>query len=390
MAGGQYCRVETGQPVFFIDVTGAESRNAERTGFDRGLHPERQWHGGILEASGWHDLRAARGCWQVCTWAGRDTTPEAIGRSSTGWCPGSRGSFPASACPIGPSKLRWLSKAVGYRRAERIAVSTGMSGGGCGDRCTTGLRSPEERPHRQWTGARESASENRGPQCGDQRSRNATRRGEGVKAVQVPYCYHPDAVGGTEIYVETLARELSARGLDVTIAAPGDATASYPHRGLWWVHRFAVSRKPENVVELYGEGDSLSHREFASILDELKPDVVHLHAFTRAVSARGEGNQAAGNPGCLHVPHPYGVVPTGHADEVGTRALRRGGSSGTLQSVYVAWSRGQPNDQHDCGRPAAGRRSPHRRGAALRSSLEWPAHVAPHDPAARGVPGVDG
>ena len=106
-----------------------------------------------------------------------------------------------------------------------------------------------------------------------------------MKAVQVPYCYHPDAVGGTEIYVETLARELSARGLDVTIAAPGDATASYPHRGLW-VHRFAVSRKPENVVELYGEGDSLSHREFASILDELKPDVVHLHAFTRAVSLR--------------------------------------------------------------------------------------------------------
>jgi hypothetical protein len=41
-----------------------------------------------------------------------------------------------------------------------------------------------------------------------------------------------------------------------------------------------------NLRELYGEGDQTAAREFAKILDEERPDVGHLHAFTRGVSLR--------------------------------------------------------------------------------------------------------
>ena len=56
-----------------------------------------------------------------------------------------------------------------------------------------------------------------------------------MKVVQIPFCFYPDPVGGTEIY---------------------------------------------------GEGNFEAAQGFARILDEEKPDLVHLHAFTRGVSLR--------------------------------------------------------------------------------------------------------
>ena len=44
-----------------------------------------------------------------------------------------------------------------------------------------------------------------------------------MKIVQVPFCYYPDAVGGTEIYVEALAKGLRDLNEEVVIAAPGAA-----------------------------------------------------------------------------------------------------------------------------------------------------------------------
>jgi glycosyltransferase involved in cell wall biosynthesis len=74
-------------------------------------------------------------------------------------------------------------------------------------------------------------------------------------------------------------------GASVVIAAPGQKTSSYEHIGLA-VRRFAVSAEVSDIRELYGEGDPPAAQEFARILDEERPDVVHLHAFTRGVSLR--------------------------------------------------------------------------------------------------------
>jgi glycosyltransferase involved in cell wall biosynthesis len=106
---------------------------------------------------------------------------------------------------------------------------------------------------------------------------------EGVSVLHVPFCYYPDAVGGTEVYVASLARVQRERGYDVAIAAPDAENRSYFHDGLP-VYRFATAPKMD-LRQLYGEGDPTAAANFEQILDRVRPDVLHLHAFTSAVSA---------------------------------------------------------------------------------------------------------
>jgi glycosyltransferase involved in cell wall biosynthesis len=106
-----------------------------------------------------------------------------------------------------------------------------------------------------------------------------------MKIIQIPFCFYPDSVGGTEVYVDALSRHLQEQGVNVLIAAPGSESQSYFHNKLP-VRRFAVSGAVANLRELYDEGDKLAAREFSSILDEEKPDLVHLHAFTSGASLR--------------------------------------------------------------------------------------------------------
>jgi glycosyltransferase involved in cell wall biosynthesis len=105
-----------------------------------------------------------------------------------------------------------------------------------------------------------------------------------VKVIHVPFCFRPDPAGGTEVYVEALAREQQRRGLDVLVAAPARETSSHLDAGLR-VHRFGVSAT-NNLSSLYGHGDDHAQHEFSCIIQHEQPDVVHLHAFTSAVSAR--------------------------------------------------------------------------------------------------------
>src|SRR5207248_1860141 len=52
------------------------------------------------------------------------------------------------------------------------------------------------------------------------------------------------------------------------------------------VRRFAVKKQLKDVSELYGEGDAGAAEQFGRILDEERPDIVHLHALTRGASLR--------------------------------------------------------------------------------------------------------
>jgi glycosyltransferase involved in cell wall biosynthesis len=107
---------------------------------------------------------------------------------------------------------------------------------------------------------------------------------KGMKVLQVPFCFHPDPVGGTEVYVAALARQLEASGVTALIAAPGKPTR-YVHEGLR-VWRFPVGPGTGDPRDVYDEGDPESARAFGAILDAEGPDVVHLHALTRGVSLR--------------------------------------------------------------------------------------------------------
>src|SRR5205809_5104003 len=103
-----------------------------------------------------------------------------------------------------------------------------------------------------------------------------------MKTIQVPFCFHPDPSGGTEVYVVALARNLQERDVQVVVATPGECDAAYVHDGLR-VRRFAVAQTASGLRDLYGEGDGRAAQTFGCILDDERPDVVHLHAFTRGV-----------------------------------------------------------------------------------------------------------
>ena len=106
-----------------------------------------------------------------------------------------------------------------------------------------------------------------------------------MKIIHLPYCFYPDAVGGTEAYVEQLCRGLDAHGVVSIIAAPASIPAKYKHEGRS-VHRFRVVQEAKDLRELYGNGDLEAAQQFANILDEEQPDLVHMHAFTRGTSLR--------------------------------------------------------------------------------------------------------
>ncbi len=106
-----------------------------------------------------------------------------------------------------------------------------------------------------------------------------------MKVIHIPFCFYPDPVGGTEVYVESLARRLQKRGVQTIVCAPAQQDASYGHEGLP-VRRFSVSKTIADLSDLYAEGDPQAAFAFSHILEEERPHVVHLHAFTYGVSLR--------------------------------------------------------------------------------------------------------
>ena len=105
-----------------------------------------------------------------------------------------------------------------------------------------------------------------------------------VKVLQVPFAFHPDPVGGTEVFVEALSNRLRGQGVECIIAAPGAASCG-EQAGLR-VWRYPVGTELRDLREMYGEGDATAAAAFDGILERERPDVVHLHAQTRGVSLR--------------------------------------------------------------------------------------------------------
>ena len=105
-----------------------------------------------------------------------------------------------------------------------------------------------------------------------------------MKVLHVPFCYYPDPVGGTEVYVEGLTRFQRESGVETAVAAPDKENSAYTHGGSP-VYRFRIATEL-TLRQVYGEGDPEAAQEFCKILDRVRPDVVHLHGFTSGVSIR--------------------------------------------------------------------------------------------------------
>jgi glycosyltransferase involved in cell wall biosynthesis len=90
----------------------------------------------------------------------------------------------------------------------------------------------------------------------------------------------PDSTGGTEIYVDSLARALIARGVDVHVVAPhAGQTIERQQVGSVPVWRFPLPAA-DRAEQARGERAPPAHAQFEALLEQLKPDVYHQHAWT--------------------------------------------------------------------------------------------------------------
>jgi glycosyltransferase involved in cell wall biosynthesis len=101
-----------------------------------------------------------------------------------------------------------------------------------------------------------------------------------MKIVQAVGWYHPDSLGGTEIYVAALARQLRGCGHDVVVAAPDTQIAEprrYEHDGCE-VFRYPIPAKPTRE-EAQGDATVRGTTHFHRWLADTRADVVHFHTF---------------------------------------------------------------------------------------------------------------
>ncbi len=107
----------------------------------------------------------------------------------------------------------------------------------------------------------------------------------GLTVVHVPYTFFPDPSAGTEIYVSALITAMKERhGCHGVVAAPGATDSSYAHNGIP-VFRFRTG--PEcSLDSAYGTPDEVAAQSFRDVLRQVRPQIVHLHAHTAAVSVR--------------------------------------------------------------------------------------------------------
>ncbi len=115
-----------------------------------------------------------------------------------------------------------------------------------------------------------------------------------MKVLHLPFGYAPDPPGGTEAYVRGLCAALRARGVECAVAAPATGEPGrYEVDGVS-VHRFGFD-PTDDPRALHGPGCARAVREAMEVVRAEGADVVHLHAYTRAVSpALAHAARAAG------------------------------------------------------------------------------------------------
>ena len=159
-----------------------------------------------------------------------------------------------------------------------------------------------------------------------------------LDVLHVVFTFHPDPVGGTEVYVEALAEGLRGLGLACGIAAPGSRTAA--QRGEPSIYRWRTD--PVGLATAQGRPDPADAIAFRRILEQARPRIVHLHARTSAVSTL-----------LLDAAHEAGArtVVTFHTPSMSCRrgTLMRGGTvpcDGRVETVRctacILQSRGVP------------------------------------------------
>jgi glycosyltransferase involved in cell wall biosynthesis len=102
--------------------------------------------------------------------------------------------------------------------------------------------------------------------------------------LQASAWYPPAHLGGTEIYLSGLVRELSAYGIASRIIAPlaPDSADGYQFDGTT-VRTYSVNPLPSRA-ELRGDRPHAGFERFRRLLAEERPDIYHQHSWTRGLA----------------------------------------------------------------------------------------------------------
>lgn len=128
--------------------------------------------------------------------------------------------------------------------------------------------------------------------------------------MRIAHCvgwYAPDSIGGSEVYVDSLARALRAFGVESVVLAPRDGQEPdrYLHQGIE-VLRYPIPRERERDQH-EGRRPHDAFDVFQSLLREARADVFHLHSLTYGANrhhlehARSTGMATVST---IHVPGP--------------------------------------------------------------------------------------
>jgi glycosyltransferase involved in cell wall biosynthesis len=104
--------------------------------------------------------------------------------------------------------------------------------------------------------------------------------------------YFPESIGGTEVYVQAIARSFQELGHEVVVAAPLaglEAPVETRHEGVS-VFRYGVPRQPTRQ-ETRGVQTARGAEAFHAWLERFRPDILHVHSL---VTGLGLAEIAAG------------------------------------------------------------------------------------------------
>ena len=105
-----------------------------------------------------------------------------------------------------------------------------------------------------------------------------------MKVIHIPYSFHPENFGGTEIYVKELAISLKKYNVTSIVLFPGKRNSIFYYKGIK-VYEIEIPEKIINLNELYGAGNKIFTQNFFNVILKEKPDIIHIHSYTRAISS---------------------------------------------------------------------------------------------------------
>ena len=103
-----------------------------------------------------------------------------------------------------------------------------------------------------------------------------------MRVLHVPFQFTSGELGGTEIYVAALCKWLTSLGVESAIAAPANSSG-FDIVDKVPIHYFGTDPKA-GFDQAYGRPDAVAATNFRYVLAAWRPEIVHLHARSAAVS----------------------------------------------------------------------------------------------------------